>query len=54
MFDKHNPGISSIVRKYYKVENIRDKLIKTCKDSFIDVVVIGPEKLIADGLSDLC
>lgn len=54
MSDKHNPGISGIVRKYYKVENIRDKLIKICKDSFIDIVVIGPEKLIADGLSDLC
>ena len=54
MSDKLNPGISSIVRKYHTIENYRNELIKTCKDNFIDIVVIGPEKLIADGLSDLC
>ena len=54
MSDKHNPGISSIVRKYHNSKNTKDDLIRICRDSFIDIVVIGPEKLIADGLSDLC
>lgn len=52
--DKLNPGINNIVRRYHSVKNYRDELINICRDSYIDIVVIGPEKLIADGLSDLC
>lgn len=54
MSDKLNPGINDIVHKYHIVNNYRKDLIKICNANFIDIVVIGPEKLIADGLSDLC
>ena len=51
-----NPGIHSIVSEYYICEQnkLKDEIIRICIKSQPDIVFIGPEKPIVDGISDLC
>jgi len=49
-----NPGIHSIVSYYHITVNIIQDIITICKKSKPDIVFIGPEQPIADGISDMC
>ena len=52
----NNPVIIDLIgnNNYCKTDNIYDRIISFCRNKNIDIIFIGPEKYINDGLSDLC
>ena len=47
-----NPGINKIAEKVSLTLNDHQSVIEFCKNKAVDLVVIGPEQPLADGLSD--